>query len=40
MPLPPGEVDALRERMASDARMDRSYVALLVVAAVMASLGL
>jgi uncharacterized membrane protein len=40
MPQSTAEVDALRERMLSDARLDRSYLALLIVAAVMASLGL
>jgi uncharacterized hydrophobic protein (TIGR00271 family) len=40
MPQPADEVDALRERMLSDARLDRSYLALLIVAAVMATLGL
>lgn len=40
MPQPPNEVAALRERMASDAKLDRSYFALLIVAAIMASLGL
>jgi uncharacterized hydrophobic protein (TIGR00271 family) len=38
--LPANDVDAMRERMASDAKLDRSYLALLIVAAVMATLGL
>jgi uncharacterized hydrophobic protein (TIGR00271 family) len=35
-----GEVAALDEKLRSDARMDRAYLALLIVAALVASLGL